>query len=69
MVTPDPGIPSDATATVLTECMHCDSMIETRTGAQGVRDALARGWESDGAGDLVCPACALSRAEEVEDYT
>lgn len=53
--------------TVLTECMHCTSMIETRTGEKGIQDAINQGWSVDGAGDLICRACNEARAEIVGD--
>lgn len=61
------GIPDDARATVLTECMHCPAMIETRTGEQGVQDGIAAGWLVDSFDDLVCPVCTEARAEMLGD--
>lgn len=37
------GIPDDFDAAVLTECLFCDAMIETRTGLEGVREMEAAG--------------------------
>jgi len=62
------GIPSDESATVLTECAFCPTLIEVETGARGVEQAVVQGWEIVADSELCCPLCALSRAAEVEDY-
>lgn len=61
--------PADVPGTVLVECMHCTSMIETRTGEEGVQDAINQGWSVDGAGDLICAACTEAREELIGDET
>jgi len=59
----DPGIPSDPDATVLTECLFCDSVIETRTGQEGIAEMGRAGWEILTYGDWACPKCSESRAD------
>lgn len=63
MTSPDPGIPSDASSPVLTECLFCPAMIETRTGLEGVREMGAAGWEAVAGGDWCCTKCSESRAD------
>lgn len=63
----DPGIPSTSNATVLVECHYCPELLEIPTGSRGVEEAVARGWDATGGGDLVCPRCTEAREELIGD--
>jgi hypothetical protein len=60
---------TDFAATVLTECLFCDAMIETRTGLEGIAEMEAAEWEAVAGGDWCCPKCSESRAEAAGEYT
>lgn len=65
--TGDVHLPISPDATVLVACMHCDEMVEVRTGCRGIDDALSAGWTLDGAGDMICVRCSEARAEMIGD--
>lgn len=54
-------------ATVLTSCLFCPAVIETRTGLDGVAEMHDAGWEAVSGLDWCCPACSQARAEIVGD--
>lgn len=59
----DPGIPCDPDATVLTECLYCEEVIETSTGQEGKEEMGEADWERLMFGDWACPKCSESRAD------
>lgn len=59
----DSGIPVAPDAPLLTSCLFCPALIETRTGLNGVDDMVKAGWEAVSGGDWCCPSCAEARAD------